>query len=130
MPIILFIEDDEAYSYAVGKILTNAGFEVVPARDFTTALDTIYSDRPLDLLLTDIRLPMGQPHGFALARMARQRRGGLPVLYLTGLTDIPEPEREGAYGKILGKSVTPDVLIEAIKSEIAAPTSLPPVKLS
>jgi CheY-like chemotaxis protein len=123
-PTILFIEDDEAFSYAISRLLTDAGFEVIPATDFSTALDVIYSARPLDLLLTDVRMPMGQPHGFALARMARQRRGGLPVLYLTGVSEIPEPEREAAYGKILAKPIDADALIAEIRAQIGRGAAL------
>jgi len=121
VPVVLLIEDDEAYSYAVCKVLAGAGFEVVHAKDFVFALDVIYSDRPLDLLLTDIRMPIGQPHGFALARMARHKRGGLPVLYLTGLADIPQPERDAAYGKILAKPIEPETLLAEIREAIGRP---------
>ena len=121
MATILFIEDDESYSYAITRILQQAGYEVAQARDFTVALDALSSDRPIDLLLTDIRMPIGQPHGFALARMAREKRGGLPILYVTGLTDIPEPERSTAYGKILSKPIAPEKLLAEIAAAIRQP---------
>jgi hypothetical protein len=51
--------------------------------------------------------------------MARQRRRGLRIVYLTGLLDIPDVERETALGTILQKPITPDALIEAIAEELA-----------
>jgi two-component system, NtrC family, sensor kinase len=103
----------------MSRLIEAAGFEVITATDFTTALDVIYSDREFHLLLTDIRMPIGQPHGFALARMARQKRGGLPILYLTGLLDIPEPERDAAYGKILAKPISPEELLREVRAAVA-----------
>jgi two-component system response regulator GlrR len=119
VPTILFVEDDEAYRYAIGKLLEAAGFRVVPADDFTKALQVVEQEE-VDLLLTDIRMPIGQPHGFALARMARQRRSALRVIYLTGLGDVPEPERDAALGKILYKPIEPEMLIAEIREVLGA----------
>src|SRR4051812_40541261 len=110
MPTILLFEDDETYLYALTKLLEQAGFRVVAAHEFTRALDTLDREK-VDLLLTDIKMPLGQPHGFALARMARQRRRDLPVIYLSGLVDVPELERETALGTILVKPIDPDRLV-------------------
>jgi hypothetical protein len=38
-------------------------------------------------LVTDIRMPSGQPHGFALARIARFRHPEVVVAYTTGYPD-------------------------------------------
>ena len=119
MPTILFVEDDEAYRYAISKLLEVAGFRVVPAADFTKALHVVEQEE-VDLLLTDVRMPIGQPHGFALARMARQRRSALPVIYLTGVRDVPQPERDAALGKILYKPIEPETLIAEIRDELCA----------
>jgi CheY-like chemotaxis protein len=115
---ILFIEDDEAFGYAVSRLLTGAGHRVIRAAGFETALAALEGEEPIDLLLTDVRMPSGEPHGFALARMARQRRRDLRIVYLTGLLDIPEGERETALGTILHKPITPEALIEAVTEEL------------
>jgi CheY-like chemotaxis protein len=119
MPTILFVEDDEAYLYAISRLLEVAGFRIVPVRDFAKALEVVENEE-VDLLLTDIRMPIGQPHGFALARMARQRRSALPVIYLTGVVDVPQPERDAALGKILYKPIEPETLIAEIRDELTA----------
>ena len=85
---ILVIEDDEAYRHVVITILQNAGFEVLPASDFASAMPIIESNERVDLLLTDIVMPPGTPQGIAIALMARERRPNLKVVYMSGHHDV------------------------------------------
>jgi DNA-binding LytR/AlgR family response regulator len=68
-------------------------------------------------LLVDIVMP-GQPHGFALARMARRRVPSLPIIYVTAHPDRAEPERDTALGEIFEKSQGFEALIAQIKTSI------------
>lgn len=102
---ILFVDDDEAFSYAAARGLRAAGFVVSLAPDHRLALQILESRQPLDLLITDIVMP-GHVNGFALARMARMRRLDLKVLYMTAF-DVSADE---AVGKILRKPFPPDLL--------------------
>ena len=106
-PSILVVDDEEGFRYAATKALQNAGYLVTAASDFRDALDLLDSDAPVDLLITDILMPE-RVHGFALARMARMRRTGLKVLYLTAF-DVPTSE---AAGKVLRKPLTDEQLVE------------------
>jgi CheY-like chemotaxis protein len=103
---ILFVDDDEVFSYAAAKALRVAGHEVWLAHDYRLALQILLSPQPLDLLITDIVMPNGV-NGFALARMARLRRLELKILYLTAF-DFPAEE---AAGKILRKPLPLEVLV-------------------
>ena len=102
---ILFVDDDEAFSYAAAKELRAAGYEVWLASDHRLALQVLESPQPLDLLITDIVMP-NSVNGFALARMALLRRLELKILYLTAF-DLPGEE---AAGRILRKPVPLEVL--------------------
>ncbi|HJT05505.1 MAG TPA: response regulator [Stellaceae bacterium] len=113
-PSILVVDDDESFRYATTKALQNAGFLVSGASDFRDALDLLESDAPLDLLITDIVMPE-RLHGFALARMARMRRTGLKVLYLTAF-DVPTSE---AAGKVLRKPLSDEQLVEEARLALA-----------
>jgi CheY-like chemotaxis protein len=84
---VLLVDDDESWSHAASEILRRAGYEVLLAPDYRKALEILESDRRVDLLLTDIVMPK-RINGVALGRMARMRRGGLPLLYMTAY-DIP-----------------------------------------
>jgi CheY-like chemotaxis protein len=111
---ILLVEDDEAARTAYCQMLRRGGYDVTAAMDFRLALDTLESDQPLDLLLVDIVMP-GSVNGLALSRMARMRRQGLKVIYMTGFS-IPGAERE-ALGPILRKPVDePELLAEVEKA--------------
>jgi len=81
---ILVVEDDQTFAFALDRCLREADFEVLRAADSLEALRHLESDHRLDLLLADIRMPAGQPHGIALSMMARVRRPRLPVIFMSG----------------------------------------------
>lgn len=116
-PHILLVEDDEAARAAYSQMLRRAGYDVTAAVDFRLALDTLEADQPLDLLLVDIVMP-GSVNGLALSRMARMRRQGLKVIYLTGFS-IPGAERE-ALGPILRKPVDEAQLLAEVEKALIA----------
>jgi CheY-like chemotaxis protein len=116
---ILLVEDDEASGYATAQILRAAGYTVEVASDYRDALKALDSTRNIDLMLTDVRLTAGTPHGFALSRMARVRRPEIRVLYLTGMPDLPESETSAALGRILQKPIGAAQLLEEIAKAIS-----------
>jgi CheY-like chemotaxis protein len=113
---ILLVDDDPAFGRASSEVLRDAGFEVYCAEDFRLALEVLEGDQPVDLLLTDIVMPQ-RVNGLALARMARMRRPGLKIIYLTGY-DLPGAERE-ALGSVLRKPIEYDALIAEVERGIA-----------
>jgi CheY-like chemotaxis protein len=112
---VLLVDDDEGFRYAAAKTLRGAGFDVVDVPDYRGALETLESNRSVDVLVTDILMP-DRIHGFALARMARMRRPELKVLYLTAY-DLPTDE---AIGKVLRKPVTDTTLADEIRRALAS----------
>ena len=52
------------------------------------ALKILDSNRQIDLLLIDIVMPKDQPHGFALAPMARMKREEIKTAFMTAYRDI------------------------------------------
>lgn len=112
---ILLVEDDEVFAQSAAAILQDAGYAALTAPDYRNALAILESRQPVDLFLTDVRLPAGTPHGFAVARLARNRRRDLKVLYITGVRDLPDSEVSGAFGKILRKPIAPGTLVSEIR---------------
>jgi CheY-like chemotaxis protein len=92
MARILLVEDDVALLYAVARFLTAAGCEVAACDGPFEALQELESERPVDLLVTDIGLAEGVPHGFSLGRMAKMRRTNLPIIFITGFLEIAEQD--------------------------------------
>jgi DNA-binding response OmpR family regulator len=118
---VLWVEDDHAYRFSLGRHLTAAGLEVIEAPDYRMALEVLDSDRNIGLLLTDIRMPKDTPHGFSIARMARVKRPKLPVLFVTGY-DAPPDDTGIAGAKILSKDLSMDMLLMEVQAALG-PTS-------
>jgi DNA-binding response OmpR family regulator len=78
---ILVCEDDAATAWALGMILTDAGYTVIgPARTAEQALQEAYSQTP-DVALIDIGLS-GMIDGISVAGELAPL--GIPVIFLTG----------------------------------------------
>jgi CheY-like chemotaxis protein len=116
---ILAVDDDEASCYATSKALANAGFVVTYTSDALKALQLLDTDGRFDLLLTDIKMP-GQPHGFALANMARLRRPGIKIAYLTSYPELAESEPAARLGKLLLKQDDVAILVDEVRQMLAA----------
>jgi DNA-binding response OmpR family regulator len=111
MKTILLVEDDPMLRHAIDRNLTEAGYAVVAAADTMAALDEI-TTRRIDVLVTDIVMPQGKPHGLALARMARIQRPGFPVMFMTGYHDVAA---KGDFpGPVFRKPVDIDELLTAL----------------
>lgn len=82
---ILLVEDDGAVRDQATSQLRDLGYRVISAVNGEAAL-TILGEQEVDLLFTDVIMP-GGPNGPELARLARQRFPGLPVLYTSGYTE-------------------------------------------
>jgi CheY-like chemotaxis protein len=114
---ILLVEDDEVFRDATAAMLRSAGYAVQGAPDYRQALEILESDERIDLLITDVVMP-DRVNGLALSRMARMRRLGLPVIYISGY-DIPGFEHE-ALGALLRKPISDELLLAEIAKTLSA----------
>ena len=80
---ILIVEDDEAVSRAVSRILTRRGYEVLEARTPEDA-EALWARRgiDIDLLMIDLLLP--HTTGRELAGRLLATRAETPVLFMSG----------------------------------------------
>ena len=115
-PRILVVEDNQVFLGTLEIVLKGAGFDVIAVPDYIPALKHLDGGERIDVLLTDIVMP-DRVNGLALSRMARLRRPGIGVVYLTAY-DIPGADDE-ALGRILRKPFDSDQLLEAIRGELA-----------
>jgi DNA-binding response OmpR family regulator len=88
---VLLVETDEPFATEACAALAAAGFDTVCATGPLRALDELDA-RVFALLITRIRFARGEPHGFALARMARHRRGPAQVIFLAEAGEDLGPE--------------------------------------
>ena len=86
---ILFVEDEPLLGELMTEALTGKGFEVRVAPDAGHALRYLLSGAEVDVLFTDIDLGDGMD-GATLARLARQMRPELPVVYASGRRSVAQ----------------------------------------
>jgi DNA-binding NtrC family response regulator len=112
---ILLVEDDERFRFAAQAGLETAGYRVLSSGSVKTALSILTNDEP-DLLLTDLRLRKNID-GLVLSSMARVERPTLRVLFMTDAEELLSIASD--YGTVLAKPMELDVLVAAVRRELA-----------
>jgi len=82
---ILLVEDEDDVRQLLREVLDSFGYTVLEARNGLEALALADEHPGLDLLLTDVVMPLMS--GRDLANRLVQRRGELKILYMSGYTD-------------------------------------------
>jgi two-component system cell cycle sensor histidine kinase/response regulator CckA len=111
---ILLVEDEAPVRKVTTDILDRAGFRVLPAASPGEAV-ALFEEHVdgIDLLLTDIVMP--QMHGPTLAGRLVARRPGLPVLFVSGYSDVMPAQPAGMRSvTFLAKPFTPADLVAAV----------------
>jgi CheY-like chemotaxis protein len=115
---VLLVEDEFLLCDMLSEVLADHGFEVHAVANARDAIQHLTCGSPCDILLTDINLP-GNIDGAALARLARELRPRLPVVYASGSYKKLE-ELDAVPGSIfVPKPYNPDKLCEML-SEITS----------
>lgn len=113
---ILVIEDNEQNLYLATFILTNAGYEVIPARDGHTGIELAERLKP-DLVLLDIQLPVMNGYTVAGALKKQPALAGIPVVAVTSYAMAGDRERvlsAGCAGYI-EKPISPETFVSEIE---------------
>lgn len=112
---ILLVEDEAVLRELAAENLLDAGYSVMEAGDGTEGLEALRSDVPIDVLLSDIKLP--GMNGYELAEAAKALRPQLKVILMTGYAPTPLPPKlERVVYRVLQKPFE----IEALPGMIAA----------
>jgi len=118
---ILAVDDDAGVLQLVGRILQNAGYQVVLAEGGRSAIRA-FEDcaSPVDLLLTDVMMP--DLTGPVVAERLRERKPGLPVLFISGFHDASLIEGFIALNgfTLLPKPFTPAGLLRVVKDTLSS----------
>lgn len=111
---ILIVDDEEVVRHYVELAL-----------DATDGLDALRQievrDAPLDLLVTDVRMP--RMDGMALARSVIEKHPELPILFISGFSFDLRDERTKfarAACSFLAKPFTRQALLEAVRGLLDA----------
>jgi PAS domain S-box-containing protein len=83
---VLVVDDEPTIRTLVTEVLQDLGYNTIDAADGPAGLEILRSDRPVDLLISDVGLPGGM-NGRELAEAAQALRPGLLVLFITGYAE-------------------------------------------
>ena len=114
-PVILLVEDDVLVRFTTADILREAGLDVLEAVDASEALALLTTGHPLDLVITDIRMP-GHMDGVQLASVLKNARPNLPVVLLSSHLDHDSHEAD----MFIAKPYDAGDLVEVVKRLIGA----------
>lgn len=113
---ILLVDDDNAVREVTSSMLRDLGHTVLEAGSGGAALETIDSDRAIELIIIDVAMP--GMSGAELARRVQIMRPSLPILFVTGFAD-----RAALTGvneaQIIGKPFVSSELVEKVRQAIA-----------
>ena len=121
---ILAVDDEPGVLALVRRCLDDERITLIEASSGKAALEQMSTGRPLDLLLTDLRMP--EMEGDELARQVRTRAPDLRVLYLTSHADrLFEAKKQlWAEEAYLDKPFTREGLREAVALLLFGRTTL------
>ncbi len=113
----ILLDDDESSLAFYGKVLQQAGIQVLATQDPLLVLESLDEHRP-DVLVLDIEMPGCR--GPELATIVRQRSAyaRLPVIFLTAMESMQDKllARAAAAEDFLAKPVAPELLLAAVES--------------
>ncbi len=117
---ILFIEDESALQKTFGEILSQEGYEIIPALDGEIGLEMAKTKKP-ELILLDLILP--KIHGFEVLKRLKEdaETKEIPVIILTnleGIGDVDKAIELGATTYLVKARYTLTEVLEKIKKAL------------
>lgn len=119
LQVVLVVEDEPMLRQVVAMTLKVEGFSVIEAGDGREGLEVLKSDKAIDLMLTDVRMP--GMNGYELAEASLAIRPSMPVMLMTGFTndEMPEKIRQASF-PMLQKPFNFANLAPSVREAIAA----------
>src|SRR5690349_19894310 len=115
---ILVVDDDEAGRYATGRVLRQAGYDIVEAGTGGEALRRVKEDRP-DLVVLDVRLPDINGLEVSSRIKAAPETASIPVLQMSAsAVDVNSrvAALEGGADGYISSPVEPAVLVATVRA--------------
>jgi two-component system, cell cycle sensor histidine kinase and response regulator CckA len=111
---LLLVEDDELVRTVTRRILEAAGYQVTTACDGAEAIASLDAGGEVDLVLTDVVMPVSS--GPDLVAALRGRNPPLKVLFMSGYSDhaaLDDARADGA--SFIAKPFTPQGLLKKLR---------------
>lgn len=114
---ILVVDDSESMRQHVAHLLRGEGFEVLEAEDGLDALEKLDAAGPVQLVLSDVRMPRMDGLGLLAAIAARPEAQRPPVVMLTTERDpalLTRAREAGAKGWLI-KPFKPEIVLTGVR---------------
>jgi two-component system response regulator GlrR len=116
---ILIVDDDEAVLFVVRETLSKLkeGYQVVSSSSGREAAGQL-AKQPCDVMVTDLK--MGDMGGIELTKVAREKRPGMPVIWLTayGCEEVQEDLRRLGVRCCINKPVRTSEIVQAVRDAL------------
>jgi len=109
---ILIVDDEFGLAEMLREMLRDAGFEVTLAINGRLALE-ILSEGTVDVVLTDMMMPVMDGAELAVAMRNDSRHRNTPIIMMTSLPTA-RPQREGLFDAVLRKPFPPELLMDTL----------------
>ena len=113
-PRVLLVDDDASIRRGIERPLRKAGYDVLGADSGAQAI-AMCAEQPPDVVITDLRMPVMD--GVQLLQQLRKQDASIPVIVVTGATEVSEAVRAVRAGAddYLCKPFDVEVLLLAIE---------------
>jgi CheY-like chemotaxis protein len=114
MSPVLVVDDDDELRELIALHLNASGFPTLEAADGVAALKLVHEERPLSLMLLDLRMP--RMNGLELLERMRVENvlDGIPVVVLTGDNQAGIQAIASGARDFLRKPVSPEELVATV----------------
>jgi len=112
---VLLVEDEVSVRAVAAEHLRELGYTVLEVGDGAAALRLLRLGARVDVLVTDVGLPGGL-NGRQVADAVRERRPGLPVLFITGYADGALDSQLAPGMEVIGKPFALDALATRVRA--------------
>lgn len=119
---ILVVEDELLIRMLISDELRDADYDVVEAGDADEALELLGTSAPVDLIISDVRMP-GSIDGLGLLAAVKAKCPKLPFIVTSGHIEPSVAIQRGA-DKFLPKPYSTHVVLSAIHDELSGARSL------
>lgn len=119
-PRVVIAEDDDDMRTVMCELVSGLGVEVDAAASGGELVRLLTDDRPIDLIVTDVRMPWMT--GYNVALSARNSGLSVPIIIVTAFPDealAAQVERLGS-AVLLAKPFRPEELLSLVRERLPA----------
>ncbi len=117
-PRVVVAEDDDDMRAVMCELISGLGVEVAPASSGGDLVRLLTDDGPIDLVVTDVRMPWMT--GYNVALSARNSGMRVPIIIVTAFPDdvlAAQVERLGS-AVLLAKPFRPEELLSLVRARL------------